>query len=113
MIQQLSGSSGWVNRWEVASHTSDREYVVAQRPDGSWGCSCPAWKFKKPVDGVRADCKHIQEVKGSEPVDMTKTSAKAAEAFKRSRAENKPITVAVASEPVFLLQTTRRIILRD
>lgn len=52
----------WVERWYVASHSSDKEYTVSIAEDGeTWGCSCPAWKFQRHRirDGI---CKHIREV---------------------------------------------------
>ena len=35
-------------------------YVITEYDDGSWACSCPAWKFHR---GERVDCKHILEIK--------------------------------------------------
>jgi hypothetical protein len=50
-----------VRRWKVSSFTDPGKepYVVAQKTNGSWGCSCPAWKFRK----AHPDCKHITEIK--------------------------------------------------
>jgi hypothetical protein len=47
----------WIQKWPVQSHSSNRIYVVALSDDGSWGCSCPSWKFH------RRTCKHIREIK--------------------------------------------------
>lgn len=40
----------------VESSTGSRKYKVSYGDDGSWGCSCPAWKFR------REECKHIREI---------------------------------------------------
>jgi hypothetical protein len=45
----------WVHRWFVNTHAG-KQYTVAMREDGSFGCSCPAWKFR------REECKHIQKI---------------------------------------------------
>ena len=36
-----------------------KKYIVSQRADGNWACSCPGWKFCSP----RRDCKHIRATK--------------------------------------------------
>lgn len=46
---------------DIQSTTSSSKYKVTKYDDGSWACSCPAWKFHK---GTRVNCKHIQEVIG-------------------------------------------------
>ena len=110
MVRRLAAQGQYVNRWAVASHSDPtKEYVVSQKADGSWGCACGGWIFNK--ERPRADCKHIKEIKHEEPVDMTKTSRKAAEAFARNKAAGR--VVVVIEEPVFLMQTRRKIILRD
>lgn len=51
---KLADKKDWTNRFEIASETSDRLYVVAQHKDKRhWGCSCPSWK-------VRRYCKHLE-----------------------------------------------------
>jgi len=40
----------------VESSTGSRKYKVSYGNDGAWGCSCPAWKFR------REECKHISEI---------------------------------------------------
>ena len=48
----------WIKRWEVESTTrAGLSYKVSQAEDGSWGCSCPQWRFRKQLI-----CKHIVEV---------------------------------------------------
>jgi hypothetical protein len=49
----------WVKRMKVEGSHGD-EYTVALNDSDAWGCSCPAWKFKR---APKADCKHIQAVK--------------------------------------------------
>lgn len=52
----------WVIKWEVASMTSDSKgpYIVALKKDGTFGCSCPHWIFRRGDSyGV---CKHIVQV---------------------------------------------------
>ncbi len=46
----------WIKRWTVASESGPGVYIVALDKDGTYGCSCPVWKFH------RKQCKHIQEV---------------------------------------------------
>lgn len=57
----------WVRRFEVRSTTdASASYTVAIDDNGAWGCSCPAWKFKKKdhTTGLKPDCKHILGVRG-------------------------------------------------
>ena len=46
----------WVQSFEVPSTSGDGTYVVSLDKTGSWGCSCPHWKFR------RVSCKHILSV---------------------------------------------------
>ncbi len=46
----------WVKKWQVPRSQSDGVWIVSQAEDGSWGCSCPRWKFK------REQCHHIAAV---------------------------------------------------
>ena len=50
--------SPWVKKYKVLSDKDDK-YVVSQKEDGTWGCSCPKWKFQR---GRREDCHHISYV---------------------------------------------------
>jgi hypothetical protein len=53
----------WVAKWDVASYSDpDKEYTVAVRKDGTWGCSCPRWKFRR-ADLPNGECKHIEYLK--------------------------------------------------
>lgn len=47
----------WVKRWEVPSSSGNGTYTVAVDKDDNYGCSCPAWKFR------RQECHHIKQVK--------------------------------------------------
>ena len=47
----------WIKKWHIKSENSNREYVVSLSDEDTWGCSCPAWKFR------RQGCKHIKRVK--------------------------------------------------
>lgn len=48
----------WTNRFIIASQSSDRTYVVAQRrTNGEWGCACPGWRHHR-------HCKHVADLKG-------------------------------------------------
>jgi hypothetical protein len=52
----------WIKRWEIQSHSDpDKTYTVALAEDGSYGCSCPQWKFR------RRQCRHIAEVQCNVP----------------------------------------------
>lgn len=51
-------SQRWVQSWQMPSESrAGVEYTVSVSDDGTWGCSCPRWKFK------RVECHHIQEKK--------------------------------------------------
>jgi len=64
MTTKLRPQGEWQDRWGVTGD-SGTEYVVARKADGSFGCSCPGWKFKRPQypGGPRTDCKHILRVR--------------------------------------------------
>lgn len=47
----------WVKKWHIESENSNKEYVVSLSDKDTWGCSCPAWKFR------RQECKHIIRVR--------------------------------------------------
>ena len=46
----------WIERYTVPSESSDRKYTVGKKDDGTWGCTCPRYKFH------HVECKHIQAV---------------------------------------------------
>jgi hypothetical protein len=46
----------WKERYEVKG-SQGATWVVSQAEDGTWGCSCPVWKFK------RQECHHIADGK--------------------------------------------------
>lgn len=47
----------WIKKWKVKSESGNGSYVVSLSDKNTWGCSCPAWKFR------RQECKHIIRVK--------------------------------------------------
>ena len=47
----------WIEKWEVPSSSSDKNWIVSRAEDDSYGCSCPVWKFR------RQECHHIKLVK--------------------------------------------------
>jgi len=49
----------WLERWQVPG-SNGNTWTVARKKDGSYGCSCPAWKFAR---APKADCHHILGVK--------------------------------------------------
>jgi len=55
----LEDNNSHTNRFEIASESSNRLYVVAQnKATGEWGCSCPGWIIKKA--GKERTCKHLK-----------------------------------------------------
>jgi hypothetical protein len=54
----------YVERWGVESDDLEKDYVVSRARDGSFGCSCPAWRFHRAdAGGHRPDCKHIDTLR--------------------------------------------------
>lgn len=47
----------WIKKWNIKSESGKGSYVVSLSDKNEWGCSCPAWKFR------RQECKHIIRVK--------------------------------------------------
>ena len=47
----------WIKKWIVESENGNSKYAVSLSDKNEWGCSCPAWKFR------RQECKHIVRVK--------------------------------------------------
>jgi hypothetical protein len=50
----------WQYKCEVPG-SKGATWVVSQAEDGTWGCSCPVWKFR------RQECHHIADVKEDPP----------------------------------------------
>lgn len=46
----------WIKTWKVMG-SSNNTYNVGLSKDGNYGCSCPAWKFR------RQECRHIRDIK--------------------------------------------------
>lgn len=53
----------YVKRW-TATGSSGAEYIVSMRQDGTYACSCPAWKFAK-ARPTKEPCKHIRDVRNA------------------------------------------------
>ena len=59
----------YLKRVEVPSFSNpEKTYIVTQKEDGTWQCSCPVWIYR------RRTCKHIEAVKEAEyrGIDLTK-----------------------------------------
>ena len=55
--KKVKGSNVWPDRWEMQSTTDpDVTYILARKKDGTFGCSCPRWKFHK---APKIACKHL------------------------------------------------------
>lgn len=66
----------WVRKWEVQSRSNPDQdpYTVSLSEAGTYGCSCPRWKFCK---APKTDCGHIIFVKlgtFGESTPMTRTA---------------------------------------
>jgi hypothetical protein len=51
----------WTRKWSVPA-SSGGTWTVGLKDDGSYGCSCPAWKFAK---APKPDCRHIALIKAN------------------------------------------------
>jgi hypothetical protein len=51
----------WVRSWQVPGSNGET-WKVSQRADGTFGCSCPAWKFAK---APKPECHHILGVRAN------------------------------------------------
>lgn len=40
-----------------------KSYIVTQKEDGTWQCSCPVWIYRRKI------CKHIRAVQNGEGED--------------------------------------------
>jgi len=47
----------WIKKWKVLRSSGDGFWTVSLSDEGTWGCSCPVWKFR------RQECHHIKLVK--------------------------------------------------
>jgi hypothetical protein len=52
---------GWIRKWSVPA-SAGGSWTVSLKHDGTYGCSCPAWKFAK---GPKPDCRHIEFVRAN------------------------------------------------
>ncbi len=58
----------WVQSFSVPSSSGHGEYTVSLADDGSYGCSCPHWKFR------RQPCRHIATVQEQASTNHTGTA---------------------------------------
>lgn len=50
-----------LRRVEVPSFSNpNKTYIVVEKEDGSWQCSCPVWIYRRKI------CKHIKMVQNGE-----------------------------------------------
>ena len=58
----------WIKKWKVPSSSGNGTWTVSLSDEGTWGCSCPVWKFR------RQECHHIKLVKngGGSPEEEVK-----------------------------------------
>lgn len=47
---------------QVPSQTSDTVYEIKEQFDGSFWCSCPAWRNQRGLDQSQRRCKHMDQV---------------------------------------------------
>ena len=58
--------STWIDKWDVTGTSVDKDtgrpkvYTVSRSARDEWGCSCPAWVFRR---GGKVDCQHISAKK--------------------------------------------------
>ena len=52
---------GWIRRWSVPA-SSGGTWAVSLKHDGTYGCSCPVWKFAR---APKPDCHHIALIKAN------------------------------------------------
>jgi len=73
----------WVKKWNVPKSSGDGHWVVSVAEDGTWGCSCPVWKFK------RQECKHISLIQNGGGID------------KNGQANKPEYVLAMVSKPTY------------
>lgn len=71
----------WIRKWKVPSNTDpETEYVVSLGDDGTWGCSCRAWIYR------RQRCDHIQQMQWALLPDGTWARSEYADMYREVRA---------------------------
>jgi hypothetical protein len=50
---------GWIRKWSVPA-SAGGTWTVSLKHDGTYGCSCPAWKFAR---APKPDCHHIDFIR--------------------------------------------------
>jgi len=59
-VRRARAENRWIEKYKVCSRSSRRPlqvYTVSLAKDGTWGCSCPSWRFR------REQCKHIEDMR--------------------------------------------------
>ncbi len=67
----MSKGKGWIRSWTVPG-SEGNEWKVSQRANGTYGCSCPAWKF---AHAPKPDCHHILAVRRNPDIGTIKIPA--------------------------------------
>jgi hypothetical protein len=64
--QALPDNKQWENRYEIQSTTNpEKKYILAKnKASGLWGCSCPAYRFRRT-------CTHVQNLDLPTPERIT------------------------------------------
>ena len=76
-------SRGYAEAWLVESKTdTTAKYTVSKRPDGTFACSCPAWKFRP---APKVDCKHILGVREALNDDSTAAVVNSLKTYQEER----------------------------
>jgi hypothetical protein len=52
---------GWIRKWSVPA-SAGGIWTVSLKHDGTYGCSCPVWKFAK---APKPDCHHIEFIRAN------------------------------------------------
>ena len=86
-------SKGYSEAWLVESRSDiTKKYTVSRRPDGTFACDCPAWKF---AHAPKPACKHIQgvrEILDPAATAVTVQAIREAQVRRRERVEMVKVT---------------------
>ena len=52
---------GWIRKWSVPA-SAGGTWTVSLKHDGTYGCSCPAWKF---ANAPKPYCHHIDFIRAN------------------------------------------------
>ena len=95
----------WIKKWDVQG-SKGNTYTVSLGDDGSYGCSCPVWKFR------REECKHIKQVKSTNVMGMPIDKPKKAKVEKpKSEKPSRPdYIVGVVLTPTLIVKSNQLIV---